>query len=136
VAGSGMNKKQLKQAIKPLVRECLTEIFAEMRLESIVESVVRRNTVSVKGSRQQTAPPPQPRQSQVPSSDSVINEIRQRMALSKEELASAYGESAAIYEGVAPRAMLEEEGTNPEHVPESKLRQPGSILNRDFSKFL
>jgi hypothetical protein len=39
-----MNDKQLKVLIKEMVRQSLLEIFAEMKLESIVEGVIKKQS--------------------------------------------------------------------------------------------
>ena len=124
-----MNQKELKSVIKQLVRESLTEIFAEMKLESIVEGVIKKNN-SV--SRDTGSAPARPITESVQHDDSanMRSKIREMVGADDSEWADIYKDT--VENG---HAILDnDEGSNPEFVSESLLQKHG--LMKDYSKFM
>ena len=122
-----MKKNDLKKVIKPLIRECLTEIFMEMNLEHIVEGVMKKTEFAPKTSEPKVVtesrevPPRQPQQL-----DESPEERRQRVM-------SKFGVSDIDWaEGTEP--LDDSDEGNPELVSEEILRQTG--LYKDYSKFV
>lgn len=144
-----MDKKELKSVIKEMVRQSLMEIFAEMHLETIVESVVRKQKPVVV-----SAPKKQPLREQFvveeeeeetpPARKATpkVDEVKQK-ALLREEIKKKMGVSDQAWNmyysdidptKLPPGASSPGGNENPESVPEDILEAAG--LMRDYSDFI
>lgn len=133
-----MNNKELKSVIKEMVRQSLVEIFAEMKLESIVEGVMERSSSKVTRSRlsevvsrEEEAPArPQPRPP-TRQKEQIRESLRKKLHISDSEWSN-------IYEGIAldnPIVTGQTAGNfNEESVSEEQLEEIG--LMKDYSKFI
>lgn len=95
-----MNKKELKQLIKPIVKECINEVLLqEGVLSSIISEVMKGTQTAVlheqKEQRQHSPPTPPPRKQNI---DEQISARRQTAVKSKQKLLDAIG--ADSYNGV------------------------------------
>lgn len=124
-----MNKKQLKTMIREMVKESLLEIFAEMKLETIVEHEVRK----------------QKELNIIPERTNKINKVTQSSQPSRAELKQtlkeAIGISDDLYSDIYSDTVGSEnpllngtENEKPELVSEDTLRQCG--LMKDYSRFV
>lgn len=135
-----MDKKDLKNAIKPLVRECLTEIFAEMQLEKIVENVVtktlpkQREEVVPEFSMKQTASERLP-VTKVASSVNKRKLIEEKLGVNDEVWKNIYADTAT-----SANPILESNNNSAENVADTEL-VPESVLEsmglmKDYSKHI
>ena len=69
-----MNKKELKGIIKPLIKECLTEILVEEGLMKIVKENVVKESVQVS-----------PRRQQIVENKPMIRKLQQESVINKQE---------------------------------------------------
>lgn len=144
-----MDKKELKIVIKEMVRQSLMEIFAEMHLETIVESVVKKQKPVVVSASAKKQPlreqfvieeedeTPPPRQA-----TSRVDEAKQK-AILREEMKKKLGVSDEAWKmyysdidptKLPPGASSPGGNENPESVPEDLLEAAG--LMRDYSDFI
>lgn len=144
-----MDKKELKIVIKEMVRQSLMEIFAEMHLETIVESVVKKQKPVVVSASTKKQPlreqfvieeedeTPPPRQA-----TSKVDEAKQK-AILREEMKKKLGVSDEAWKmyysdidptKLPPGASSPGGNENPESVPEDLLEAAG--LMRDYSDFI
>jgi len=126
-----VKSKDLKKMLKPLVRECLTELFAEMKLESIVEGVIKKSSLTRGPSLSEALG----RESQ----SQVVQEQRQveltteeKRDMLQKKLGISDDEWRSMYAGTEP--LDENDSGGPELVSESVLHQAG--LMKDYSKFV
>jgi len=123
-----MNKVELKSVIKQLVRESLTEIFAEMNLQTIVEQSVKKNLSNI------TQNTPTIREQVYEQKPKVSVDKRKKMM---ESMGVTDDVWRSIYADTASSANPIIEGNdmpnNPE-IPASVLEETG--LLKDYSKFL
>lgn len=133
-----MNSRDLKKIMKPLIRECLTEIFAEMKLESIVEGVVQKSSPlrgSSLGATLNSFTESETVENQRLTEERVAAKVEITGAEKKDMLKRRLGidenEWRAMYQGTEP---ISDEDDGPELVSESALRQAG--LMKDYSKFV
>lgn len=126
-----MKAKDLKKMLKPLVRECLTEIFAEMKLETIVEGVVKK-AAPIRGPSLSAAlsNEPQPRVVNEQRKPEITDEEKREML--QKRLGISDAEWKAVYAGTEP--LDNDDSGKPELVSESVLQQSG--LMKDYSKFV
>lgn len=134
---SDSNKnQQLKKVIKTLVRECLLEVFAEMKLENIVESVLsKQQTLSEKNTKKLLESSDE---NSTPSLFSRVNpaskpmnedrraKIKEAMGLDDNTWNNVYGNIATPNEG--------EIDGKPQLVTEEQLLASGLI--KDYSKYI
>lgn len=130
-----MQKSELKVLIKQLVRESLTEIFAEMRLESIVEGVLKKHQ-SVVLSEDAEEEPIRPTR---PKEDSSVKKRRLMEALGGEEMwNNVYGDieesNPILSNRSASGAPVPGAVDGTEYVKEADLREAG--LFKDYSRFV
>lgn len=122
-----MDSKNLKKVIKQLVRESLVEIFAEMKLESIVESVTKKQLAELKINQ-----------------PTVMREVRNSIPQeNKKNLMDKVGNIESdvwrsMYSDVIDKGnpilneARDEGATNPEFVPENVMESLG--LMKDYSR--
>lgn len=125
-----MKSKDLKKMIKPLIRECLTEIFAEIQLEKIVKGVMSEQSIRKPASRSFTE---EVLAESVPSQVTAENRKRQvmdKLGISEEEWRTMYSDTDESDHPI----LSGDESDSPELVSENVLRQSG--LLKDYSKFL
>ena len=142
-----MNKKELKSVIKEMVRQSLMEIFAEMHLETIVESVVKRQK-PVSTQKQQTLKEqfvveeervtsqrqtkPAPKVDEAKQKAMLREELRKKMGVSEQSWNMYYSDIDPTK--LPPGASSPGGNENPESVPEDLLEAAG--LMRDYSDFI
>lgn len=128
-----MKKAELKKVIKPLIRECLTEIFAEIQLEKIVEGVIaeqmKARSRSKSFSEEVLVESREPVQ-QEPSPEERKEMMMKRLGISEDEWRDMYQDTARSDNPI----LTGDDSDKPELVSESVLRQTG--LYRDYSKFV
>jgi hypothetical protein len=133
-----MDKKELKKLVKPLIRECLTEIFAEMNLEKIVEGVVNRSPKTMQTKLMNNVPSPPKQVNNLSNSKPKINDssLRQALNINESEWQNIYGD---IIDN--PRLLAEHSKTDRQIAEENKESVPEDVLDnvglmRDYSKFI
>jgi len=93
-----MNKKELKQLIKPLVKECISEVLLqEGFLSTIISEVMVGTQAAVLREQPKRNPktPPQPKRQNI---DEQMSNRRQQASQSKQKLLDAIGTTS--YNGV------------------------------------
>jgi hypothetical protein len=133
-----MDNKELKKLVKPLIRECLTEIFAEMNLEKIVEGVVNRSPKTMQTKLMNNVPSPPKQVNNLSNSKPKINDssLRQALNINESEWQNIYGD---IIDN--PRLLAEHSKTDRQIAEENKESVPEDVLDnvglmRDYSKFI
>lgn len=140
-----MEKRELKKVIKEMVRDAMTEIFAEIQLESIVKKVVNENK-TVSSPRPTRSGPSLREASQVPLNESVEPQqarpvqppapkfdkdaLRAKIGIDEDTWKNIYSDTAESDNPV----LTGEQGGNPEFVAEEDLVEAG--LMKDYSKFI
>lgn len=145
-----MDEKALKKILKPLIRECIAELFVEMNLQTIVENAVKKTTTNpVQATKKTTSNPmsikevyrpeaeeelsPGPAiRNMKPSSDEKRKIIMEKIgAMDNSMWKDIYADTATrgspILEGDAAAA-------NPNEVSEDQLARLG--LMKDYSKHI
>jgi len=131
-----LHKEDLKKLLKPYVRECLIEVLAEMKLQTMVENVVSKkipnpispSRLSVKDTIM-TEEDQKPKEKLTPDKKKIIIE----------RLVGGNDMWKDIYENTAQsnNPILDDtdnSDTKPELVPEHVLESMG--LMKDYSKFV
>jgi len=143
-----MDKKELKSVIKEMVRQSLMEIFAEMHLETIVESVVKKQK-PISTQKQQTLKEqfvveeeervvsprqakPAPKVDEAKQKAMLREELRKKMGVSEQSWNMYYSDIDPTK--LPPGASSSGSNENPESVPEDLLEAAG--LMRDYSDFI
>jgi hypothetical protein len=133
-----MNNKELKAVIKEMVRQSLTEIFAEMKLESIVEGVMQRGssrsrlTDAVYRDEEAPVQRQQPRPQPSRQKEQIRESLRKKLHISDSEWTGIYGDiqpDNPIVTGQTGGGNF-----NQESVSEQQLEEIG--LMKDYSKFI
>ncbi len=103
-----MNKKELKQLIKPLVKECINEVLLQ---EGVLSSIISEVMIGTQGAvlQEQATPAPQKPTRQLETDEQAMQRIqeRQRQASNqKRKLLDAIGKDAYggvdLFEGTQP----------------------------------
>ena len=95
-----MNKKELKQLIKPLVKECINEVLLQ---EGVLSSIISEVMIGTQGAmlQEKSAPAPQKSTRQLETDDQAMQRIQERHRQAnnqKKKLLDAIGKDA--YGGV------------------------------------
>jgi len=143
-----MNKASLKKVVKEMVRDSITELFAEMHLESIVKKVVSEGSAATRRTPKHRRPtlreasqvpfdaplpdaPPAPSAPAQASNGLNKEGLRERMNIDEDVWRDIYADTA---ESDNPVLTGEEGGGSVETAPEGELRKAG--LMKDYSKFI
>jgi hypothetical protein len=125
----------LKKILKPLIRECLTELFAEMNIERIVEGVISRQPT------RKAAPSIQEERELLPgpamrsAKPSLSSEDKRKMLIEKMGVVDDVWKDIYADTAANGNPVLEDEGTGkPEYVTEDQLAKLG--LMKDYSKHI
>jgi hypothetical protein len=107
-----VKKSDLKQIIKPLVKECITEVLLEEGLLSNIVAEVASGLQQAPLVESRTAPPQRP----VPRREPEVDDrARQKMYAKRKELMDAIGKDAYngvnLFEGTTP--MTQQEASAP-----------------------
>ena len=103
-----MNKKELKQLIKPLVKECINEVLLQ---EGVLSSIISEVMIGTQGAvlQEQATPAPQKPTRQIETDEQAMQRIqeRQKQASSrKRKLLDAIGKDSYggvdLFEGTQP----------------------------------
>ena len=114
-----MNKKELKQLIKPLVKECINEVLLQ---EGVLSSIISEVMIGTQGAvlQEQATPAPQKPTRQLETDEQAMQRIqeRQRQASNqKRKLLDAIGKDAYngvdLFEGTTPAPAPREGGRGP-----------------------
>lgn len=128
-----MKSQDLKKLIKPIIRECLTEIFAEIQLEKIVEGVIaeqmKARPRSKSFSEEVLVEHKEPVR-QEPTPEERKQMMTDRLGISEQEWRTMYSDTAESDNPI----LSGDDSDKPELVSESVLRQSG--LYKDYSKFV
>jgi hypothetical protein len=129
-----MKSAELKKLIKPLIRECLTEIFAEIQLEKIVEGVIaeqmKARPRSSKSFSEEVLVEHKEPVRQEPTSEERKEMMMERLGISEQEWRTMYSDTAESDNPI----LSGDDSDKPELVSENVLRQSG--LYKDYSKFV
>jgi hypothetical protein len=129
-----MKKSELKQVVKHLVRESLIEIFAEMKLETIVESAVKKHIKTsspVTTNKRSIAEALEVAPSSAPvSKEDMRQKMMETMGVDEDTWRNIYEDTAESDNPV----LTGDDSDRPELVSEAKLKSSG--LMRDYSKFV
>lgn len=137
-----MNKKELKQLIKPMVREIMLECFTELQLDHIVSEAITKSFGKINLEQQQI--PRQQSQKQVVSQEEMLAKRRKmldEMHVGSSKPISIRSEPKTVLTEILQDteesgfAIADGEGNvNPEHVPDALL---DDLLGEmpDMSKF-
>ena len=142
-----IQKNQLKEIIRPLVKEVMLEVFAQLHLDKIISESVEHSLkrVAVFQERPQASRPSAETPRQDNKSQERLLEMRRKM-LDEMHVSSGKPKQSSSGPKTVLTEMLEdteasgftigdsEENTNPELVSDDELA--GLVNGQDFSKFL
>lgn len=127
-----MDKKELKGIIKQLVRESLMEIFVEMKLETIVENVIKKQQPITRQINESVVA-----KNPVVQSTQVDTGKEQLRKFIREQVAPDNSDMADIYKDILDRGspILEDDNNaQPELVSEQALKNSG-LIRDNWDKF-
>jgi len=123
-----MDKKNFLKILKPLVKECLSEMCIELVAKQIVEASLRKNADIFTSTSNSSSV----------LSENTVNKpkvdkdaIKRRLNIDESEWESIYSDTL---NSDAMKTFMSNEKENKELVSESSLHQLG--LARDYSKFI
>ena len=113
--------------IKPLIRECLTELFLEMKLENIIETVVHKKKRPSFKDAMAPAPTKQSAKSKEAARKIMTEDIKKRLGVDDSVWETVYAD-------VGDNSVLGDDQSGAPVVPEAALESRG--LFEDYSRFV